>query len=600
LVVVALAVGGSVSAQEWPEIELDQRWSGFSRPVHLTHAGDGSGRVFVVEQRGRVRLIEDGGVANEPFLDITDRVRCCGEQGLLSVAFPPGFAAKRYFYVNYTDSGGDTVVSRFSVSGDPNRADPESEEILLTVEQPRSNHNGGQIAFGPDGYLYIGMGDGGGAGDPDDAGQDPLVLLGKMLRIDVESGEVPYGIPDTNPFAFDDAHQPEIWASGLRNPWRFAFDPTEGHLYIADVGQNAWEEVNFQPASSPGGENYGWRIMEGSQCFNPPQCDSTGLVLPVAEYGHGSAGCSITGGHVYRGTRWPRLDGVYLYGDYCSGRIWGLRPSSGSWETQLLAASGLTISSFGRDELGTLYVLDLTAGSAFAITDPAAESTERTVVPAVAHLFGSGGTPWRSELTIANPAPGHVALELSFRGSGMPLQAATTIEPQGVVSWPDVLVDLFGMDPGDQASGVVEISSTGPVTVGLRSYAAIDDGTLGQFLPGLNGSETVGPGEVGVVSQLARTGARYTNLGVVNVHDGDAEVAVTLRDADGEVLGQPQVLELEPGEWKQLNDVLSDFGDHDAASARIEVMSPGGRVWAYASIIDRTSRDPTTIPMQVP
>jgi hypothetical protein len=366
------------------------------------------------------------------------------------------------------------------------------------------------------------------------------------------------------------------------------------------VGQNELEEVNFQPAFSPGGENYGWRIMEGSECFNPPQCDSSGLVLPVAEYRHGSAGCSVTGGHVYRGIRWPRMDGVYFYGDYCSGRIWGLRPSGSGWESQLLATSGLTISSFGRDEQGTVYVLDLDTQSVYAITDPEDVATFLTIVPAVAHLFGSGGTPWRAELTVANPSPGQVALDLSFEGSGLSLQAATAIDPQGVVSWPDVLVDLFDMDPGDQASGVVEISSTGPVTVGLRSYAAIDDGTLGQFLPGLNGPETVGPGEVGVISQLARNDARYTNLGVVNVLDDDVQVAVTLREANGESLGDPQVLELEPGEWKQLNDILSELGTHDAASARIEVMSPGGRVWAYASIIDRTSRDPTTIPMQVP
>jgi glucose/arabinose dehydrogenase len=596
----ALCVCGPVAAQEWPEVDVEVRWAGFSRPVHVTHAGDGSGRLFVVEQSGRVRVIDGGTVMTAPFLDITDRVRCCGEQGLLSIAFPPGSSAKGYFYVNYTDSGGDTTVSRFRLTADPNRADPGSEEKLLVVDQPQSNHNGGQLAFGPDGYLYIGMGDGGGAGDPFDNGQDRLSLLGKMLRIDVESGELPYGIPDSNPFAFDDAHQPEIWALGLRNPWRFSFDSRDGHLFIADVGQNALEEVNFQSASSGGGENYGWKIMEGSSCFDPPQCDPTGLVLPVAEYSHGSAGCSITGGHVSRSSRWPRLDGVYLYGDYCSGRIWGLRSSGGAWESRQLATTNLTISSFGRDELGTVYVADLDGGTVSAITDPDGESSVRVTVPAVAHLFGSGGTPWRAELSVANPSGEEAVLDLEFRGGGMMLDASTAVAPGGAAAWNDVLVDLFGMDPDQQASGVVTIDSTVPVAVSVRSYASTASGTLGQYLPGLSDSDGIVPGRPGVISQLARTDSRYTNLGVVNLADETASVSIVLKDGDGALLGDPIVLEVGPRRWRQINDILEGFGDHEAASARLEVMTPEGRIWAYASIIDRLTRDPTTIPMQIP
>jgi glucose/arabinose dehydrogenase len=265
-------------AVDWPEIGLSIAYEGFSRPVQMTHAGDGSGRLFVVEQWGRIQVIEDGEILETPFLDISDRVSCCGESGLLGLAFPPGFSVKRYFYVNYTDIDGDTVVARYHLSGDDNLADADSEEVILTIDQPFGNHNGGQLAFGPDGYLYIGTGDGGSAGDPNNRAQDRLSLLGKILRIDVESGQRPYSVPPSNPFADLDDAQPEIWALGLRNPWRFSFDRETGDLYIGDVGQNSFEEVNVQLASSNGGENYGWRTFEASTCFSQVGCDPTGLV----------------------------------------------------------------------------------------------------------------------------------------------------------------------------------------------------------------------------------------------------------------------------------------------------------------------------------
>ena len=360
----ALAPGlpGVAAAQPpWPPLALTPIAQGLELPVHLTHAGDGSGRLFVVELTGRIRRVVDGQVDPMPFLDISDRTTCCGERGLLSVAFPPGYADKGYFYVDYTATEGSTLVSRisrFHLTGDPDVADPDSEEILLTIEQPFANHNGGQLAFGPDGFLYVSTGDGGSGGDPHGNGQNPGVLLGKILRLDVESGAFPYAIPADNPFVGMPGHREEIWALGLRNPWRMSFDRATGDLYLGDVGQNTWEEIDFQPAASGGGENYGWRLMEGNHCFEASSCDMTGLVLPVAEYDHG-LGCSVTGGTVWRDAATPDLAGIYYYADFCSGRIWGSRRSGTAWQGRLLRHSPFNVSSFGEDEAGGVYVVDL-------------------------------------------------------------------------------------------------------------------------------------------------------------------------------------------------------------------------------------------------
>jgi glucose/arabinose dehydrogenase len=309
-------------------------------------------------------IVKDGVQLSVPFLDIRDRVGCCGERGLLSAAFPPGYRGKRYFYVNYTDRAGDTKVARYRVTQDADRADPASEEIVLAVQQPYANHNGGQLAFGPDGYLYIGMGDGGSANDPHGNGQKMSTLLGKLLRIDVESGVRPYAVPPSNPFVGKKEVRPEIWASGLRNPWRFSFDRATGDLFIADVGQDRFEEVNVQPPSSKGGENYGWNVLEGSHCLRSKTCDTAGLVPPVAEYDHGQ-GCSVTGGMVYRGKALPHFQGNYVYGDYCSGRIWGMRKEDGRWNPAELADTKLSISTFGEDEAGEVYVADHSNGGIY-------------------------------------------------------------------------------------------------------------------------------------------------------------------------------------------------------------------------------------------
>ncbi len=346
----------------WPDIVLIKTMSGLKNPVDLAHARNGSGRVYVVEQRGLVQAFNNGSQGQTPFMDIRDRVNCCGERGLLGIAFPADFSSSGTVYVNYTTTVPGTLhtrVSRFRLRPDAHQVDPDTEEILLQFHQPWGNHNGGQIAFGPDGYLWIGTGDGGSGGDPQDNGQKGQTLLGKLLRIDVSAATAaPYAIPADNPFVGNDQFLDEIWAYGLRNPWRFSFDRDTGDLYIADVGQNAWEEVNFQPAGSTGGENYGWRIMEGLHCFNPSSgCPTTGLTMPVAEYDRIS-GLSITGGYVYRGQDHPSLQGIYFFADYVTGNIWGLRQVDGAWESELLLDSAYNVSSFGEDEAGNLYLLD--------------------------------------------------------------------------------------------------------------------------------------------------------------------------------------------------------------------------------------------------
>lgn len=353
---------------------------GFAQPLQVVDAGDGSGRLFVVEQGGTIRIVEEGEIRAEPFLDVSDRITTDGsEQGLLGLAFHPAFAENGIFFVGYTANEGEGVgnntVARFRVSADdPDRADPESEEILLSVEDPYRNHNGGMVAFGPDGYLYVGFGDGGAGGDPEENAENPAVLLGKVLRIDVD--DVPegdaYGIPADNPFADGDAGAPEVWAYGLRNPWRFSFDRETGDLWIADVGQNAYEEVNLQPADSPGGEHYGWDLMEGLHCFEEDACEAEAeaqdLTLPVVEYGH-DLGNSVTGGFVYRGDANPVLRGVYLFADFGSGLVWGLgRDADGDWARVTPIESGLNISSFGEDASGELYVTAFD-GTLYRMTD---------------------------------------------------------------------------------------------------------------------------------------------------------------------------------------------------------------------------------------
>lgn len=343
------------SGYSWQEVA-----SGLNNPVGLVNAGDGSGRLFVLEQGGLIRIVKDGSILPTPFLDLSQKVSCCGERGLLGLVFHHQYTQNGYFYVNYTekvDSEMHSIIARYQVSkNDPNTADPNSELRLLQIVRQYQNHNGGQLQFGPDGYLYIALGDGGSEGDPDGNGQSLQTLLGKLLRIDVDQGQ-PYSIPSDNPFA-GGGGLPEIWAYGLRNPWRFSFDRLTGDLYIGDVGQDAWEEVDVQPAGSPGGLNFGWNYYEGFHPYrgSPPAGEE--FVMPVVEYSH-EFGKSVIGGYVYRGIALPTWYGVYIYGDYGSGLIWGLlHLADGTWRNMQMYDTGRNISSFGMDEQGEIYLVD--------------------------------------------------------------------------------------------------------------------------------------------------------------------------------------------------------------------------------------------------
>jgi glucose/arabinose dehydrogenase len=376
--VLALLTGASVllscaipvQASDPPgDLVLQQVDVGYIDPVVVTGAGDGSGRLFVVEQQGRI-LIVGGGV----FLDISSLVDSSGnEQGLLGLVFHPDYTNNGYFYVNYTHdpvgSGPDvTRVSRFEVSaGDPDIADPSSETILIEIEQPASNHNGGDLHFGPDGYLYIATGDGGGGQDEFQNAQDLGSLLGKLLRIDVD-GAGPYEIPPDNPFVGQGNALDEIWAYGLRNPWRFSFDRLTGDLFIGDVGQTQVEEIDLQRASSAGGENYGWSCMEGDVTVNFNPCDGTPLTAPILVYNH-DLGCSVTGGYLYRGDI-GGLNGRYVFGDFCTGVIWFASASAGTWSTEVFLDTTIKISSFGEDDHGELFVLDHNGGVVYRFVSP--------------------------------------------------------------------------------------------------------------------------------------------------------------------------------------------------------------------------------------
>ncbi len=347
--------------------------AGLTQPLFITNAGDGSGRLFIVERAGRIRIIKNGVLLSTPFLDIHTIVNSSSsEQGLLTIAFHPQYTTNGLFYTVHTGQDGSLVLSKFARSqNNADLANANSMAPLLTIPHPnQSNHNGGTLAFGPDEYLYWSTGDGGGAGDVSNNAQNLTVLLGKILRIDVNSGP-PYGIPTDNPFfnSADPAVRKEIWAYGLRNPWRFSFDRQTGDMFIGDVGQGSREEINFQSAASGGGENYGWRVMEGTLCYNPSSnCNQSGKILPVAEYDH-TLGCSVTGGYVYRGTRFPSLSGYYFYGDFCSGRLFSLRNNPGlGWESAQLLDTSYTISTFGEDEQGELYLADYSGGKIYQLT----------------------------------------------------------------------------------------------------------------------------------------------------------------------------------------------------------------------------------------
>ena len=414
----ALLPAGAQESAAPPAIEIRRVFADldFTRPVFLTHAGDGSDRIFVVEQPGRIQVFaNDENLAAELFLDIASKVNSGpNEAGLLSVAFHPSYAENGRFFVYYTSGSLVSRLAEFAVAPEGNRADPASEQILLEVAQPAGNHNGGQLAFGPDGKLYVGLGDGGGSGDRFGNGQNRGTLLGSILRLDIDTAPGSYTIPSDNPFAGNDhGWREEIWAWGLRNPWRFSFDRLTGQLWTGDVGQNAWEEVDLVEP----GQNYGWNTMEGFHCYRPAtDCDRDGLTLPVVEYGH-AEGQSITGGYVYRGPQ-ALLQGLYLYGDFVSRRIWGLRYDRGEVVTNeqlVIAPSG--ISSFGEDENGEVYVIGLD-GTLYVLEAPEPESL--SVVSSL-----SAPVPLSFELSQNHPNPFNAQTAVSF---SLPTAARTILE----------------------------------------------------------------------------------------------------------------------------------------------------------------------------
>ncbi len=328
---------------------------GLESPLYVT-APPADDRVFVLERPGRIRIVRDGVLLERPFLDITSHVSTGGERGLLGLAFHPDYGSNGRFFVNYSGAGGATRIERYTASADPDSADAGSGALLLEIDQPYGNHNGGMIAFGPDGMLYIGMGDGGSANDPHDHGRNRATLLGAMLRIDVDGGD-PYGVPGDNPFVGVPDARAEIWATGLRNPWRFSFDRARARLHIADVGQNAWEEINVVDASRPG-LDYGWNVMEGRHCFRAVTCSQDELTLPVAEYGH-DQGCSVIGGYVYRGEDLPGLAGHYFYSDWCRGWLRSFRVDDAGGvaeHTEWPVGDIGNVLSFGEDADGELYI----------------------------------------------------------------------------------------------------------------------------------------------------------------------------------------------------------------------------------------------------
>ncbi len=366
---------------------------GYKKPVFITSYPNNAKLLYIVEQAGLIKIINDGKKLSRPFFDINKRVvnpnRPGDERGLLGFAFHPNHTNNGKFYINYMDNDGNTIISEFSTNSEL-RANHKSERIILKLKQPYGNHNGGDIQFGPDGYLYISIGDGGKAGDPLNAGQDLSSLFGKIIRIDIE--QKPYGIPKSNPFFGQKDKREEIWAWGLRNVWRFSFDKQTGDKYLADVGQNKWEEVNFEPASSKGGLNYGWRIMEANHCYDPKEnCPTEGLIKPIIEYPNDAnhpafafriieelsfsetdvEGCSVTGGYVYRGQKIKSMQGQYIFGDYCSGNIWTLKVVNGKAinfknRTEEINIGGgeftTYISSFGQDSDGEIYIIDYNGG----------------------------------------------------------------------------------------------------------------------------------------------------------------------------------------------------------------------------------------------
>ena len=486
--VILICASGIVSAQSPAPVTVQRVIAaGFTRPVAIVNAGDGSSRLFIVEKTGKIKIIKNGVVLSQPFLDLTGQVSTGGEQGLLGLAFHPQFQSNGLFFVYYTDkvAVGNTVVARYTVSSaNPDVANPNSKKQILYVVQPYTNHNGGTLAFGPDGYLYIGLGDGGSGGDPQNNGQSLNTLLGKILRIDINTTAA-YVIPPDNPFVGINGVRGEIWAYGLRNPWKFSFDRATGDLYIGDVGQNQYEEVDFFAAGSPAGVNYGWRCLEGTHTYSSVSpCNSpsylAGLTPPVAEYPH-SEGVSVTGGVVYRGSLFPDLLGRYYYADFGTGRLWSLfrdpaQSPAFSPPVLELANTGMNISAFGEDEDGEVYLADYFSGAIHrleSVNGPTPDLSSSTFTPDsptadrlatvtfTITLKNTGAAA--NNLVINNPLP----TGLSYSGE-LNASAGTASELGGTITW----------SGGVPSQGEVTIRYNGTVGAGVENGSLLNRAVL--------------------------------------------------------------------------------------------------------------------------
>lgn len=515
-------------AAAWPTVRWQPWISGLETPVDLKSARDGSGRLFVVEQRGRVRLIRDGAVVTTPVLDITAKVQYKDEMGLLGIAFPPGFREKQYFYLNYVDKQRRTIVARYKMSGDT--ADPASEEVFLTIQQPYENHNGGCLQFSPrDGQLYIGMGDGGSGGDPENRAQNLASMLGKMLRMDVENG----------------SKTPQIWALGLRNPWRFSFDRATSDMYIADVGQNEQEEVDFQPADAPAGLNYGWNLVEGKLCFSDRNCATRpNLVAPAFVYGRND-GSSISGGYVYRGAAFPFLHGVYLFSDYSSGQVWGMRRDGANWDVQKLVNTNLPVVAFGEDEAGELYLVAHSGVvQRLAATAPTAAINAVVSAASFTPALAPGGIA-SAFVNAVNGVTGVVAAEslpLPTTLSGVSVRVNNEPAPLFAVANSGIGAQVNFLIPATTAPGAATFTVNG-----AEFRTTIAEAAPAVFTTDGRNAAVRGPGTRGEAMEIYATGlgARPAN---VTVTIGGRNAAVLFAGAAPGFVGLDQINAIVPAE----------------------------------------------------
>ncbi len=621
LVSLALASGAARAAVE-PVLVA----SGLSAPLRVTAPAGDFDRLFVVEQGGRVRIVKDGVLLGGSFLDLSSRVSSGGERGLLGLAFHPDYARNGRFFVSYTDPLGNSVVSELRASSNPDLADAGSERVLLRQQQPFANHNGGHLAFSPaDGTLYVGFGDGGGTGDPLNNAQSDATWLGKLLRIDVDAKDPgrEYAVPPDNPFAGRTSPLPEIWAKGLRNPWRFSFDRATADLWIGDVGQGAVEEVDLQLAGSPGGENYGWRRMEGSRCYDPASgCQTGSLVLPILEYAHATTPqrCSVTGGVVARGPSVPEIAGRYLFADWCSGELFSARLAGGAatdlrnHRSEWVPAGGRTIGSvtdIGEDARGDVYVTDGRDGEVFRLrtTTPSAAR----VVPIVLDATGRNGSRFSTELVVANRGEGGAAIRAIYTpapglgGTG----GGTVGELLGrgqQKRYPDALAWLRSRglaipeaDAGSQGGTLrVELTGLADAADGVvlaRTTTPSGAGRAGLAYPAPRAQDLAA--ESAVVYGLRETAADRTNLALLSgAASGTTVLKVTLVSG-GKTFVLPQTFALAPGEWVQVDSVLARAGLSEGWAV-VERLSGPGPFWAYGVFNDNGTNDGSYVAPEPP